>query len=116
MPFHVTWVCFECRLSVRRPGIAKKSDVMCPNCGKRCFCLWTEARIPPRQARRAWAALRQLVYVQHHASIDWGHQSRLQEKHRLERRRVRLELQPVSEEQSRSLESIEKRLAELGNW
>jgi hypothetical protein len=54
------WVCFDCRLAVRRSSLAK--DVRCPGCAKPCECLGCKTPVPPKSRVRDWARLREDFY------------------------------------------------------
>src|SRR4030095_8527682 len=58
-----TWVCFDCRQTVRRP-VLWSLPVSCPQCGALCTGLETQTRIPAKRNAKAWHSPREIVAAQ----------------------------------------------------
>src|SRR2546423_6356815 len=69
-----TWVCFVCRVVIRRPtwraitfvrpwliGSVDVSRVPCSKCGELCQFLGPTIEVPPKRDAKAWKLLRQKV-------------------------------------------------------
>ena len=52
-----TWVCFDCRRTVRRDVTVGKV-VRCPECAEECLSIGYKARVPVRSNKKGWAKLR----------------------------------------------------------
>jgi hypothetical protein len=56
MPSNYNWVCFTCRVVIRRPsGISCVPN--CPDCGSECFFLGHKVAVPNQRNKRAWREL-----------------------------------------------------------
>ena len=55
---NASWVCFDCRESVRRP-CHYEADVPCPRCAQICRCIGTKIPVPPKRDAKAWRELRE---------------------------------------------------------
>ena len=51
-----TWVCFDCRRTVRR-SMAGNKAVRCPECAGECTSIGYKIRVPVRRDKKAWAKL-----------------------------------------------------------
>lgn len=105
-----TWVCFDCRESVRRPT-EYPGDVPCPQCGRACRCLGTRIRIPSRDDARAWYDLRVVIRDQRLAELEHSEPSRVRDRHHLERQIADIESRPSNEDRDRTLRQLRARLA-----
>jgi hypothetical protein len=56
MPRNNNWVCFACRVVIRKPsGITQLPK--CPDCGSECFFLGHKVEVPNQRNLRAWREL-----------------------------------------------------------
>jgi hypothetical protein len=112
-----TWVCFECRLSVRRPlGFAGSAP--CPECGGTCVDIGYKIRIPSRRATRAWSQLRDDLRRAALTNLERSGRAKTRRKHELEkqtyeieRRISELETKPRNSGRSGLIRQLRRRLA-----
>jgi hypothetical protein len=107
-----TWVCFDCRVTVRRPTLYS-GEVPCPSCGQGCLYLGTKVAVPGKRSIRAWRDLRE----------EWGHWQRLarerawrhrvRERHRLEQELANLRALPPNGGRAATIRKLQKKIAEL---
>lgn len=107
---NATWVCFDCRESVRRPSHYPDA-VPCPKCGLACRCLGTKIRIPAKGDERAWRDLRDGIREQRLAAQERLERMRVQRRHRLERQIAELEAGPADEGRALTLHRLREQLA-----
>jgi hypothetical protein len=60
---NASWVCFDCRESVRRP-CGYQADVPCPKCAQNCRCIGTKIPVPRKRDAKAWRELRESLDAQ----------------------------------------------------
>lgn len=102
------WVCFSCRMAVRRPSDA--ADVRCPSCGEACDCIGYKLRIPPKTREKDWDALRLML-----SRIEQDKRS-LQERTRrfhiryLETEIARLSAMPANDGRKAAVKLLKRRL------
>jgi hypothetical protein len=89
-----TWVCFDCREAVRRPGY-KNPDVSCPRCGQPCRNIGHRIRLPSKRAVKAWAALRGSLQQETIANTERLHRYRVRQTHRVEKEIARPQALPA---------------------
>jgi hypothetical protein len=109
---NATWVCFDCRESVRRPT-QWKSEVPCPSCGNDCRNLGTQLQIPSKSNLRGWRKLREAILANR---LKWMPviQRRIVERiHRIERQIAKMELLPQTSERSQRIACLKEELATL---
>lgn len=51
----VTWACFDCRMTVRRPGA---QPARCPGCGAACENLGVKIPVPSKRDAKGWEKVR----------------------------------------------------------
>jgi hypothetical protein len=107
---NATWVCFDCRETVRRPTHYPDA-VPCPQCGRACRCLGTYIRIPAKSNDSAWRDLRVSIREQRLAAQERMDRLRVRRRHRLERQIADLEARPTIEGRDRALQLLRERLA-----
>lgn len=102
------WVCFSCRMAVRRPSDAP--DVACPSCGEACNCIGYKLRIPPKTREKDWDALR---LTHNHIVQDRRTQQERTRRfhiHYLETEITRLEDLPPNDGRKAAVKQLKKRL------
>jgi hypothetical protein len=102
------WVCFDCRMAVRRSGSSK--DVRCPSCAGACVSLGYKVPIPPKAKIKAWSDLRERFYRYQRECWPHLHKMRVQVTHRLERQLQRLVSMPVSPRRARRIAYLKREL------
>jgi hypothetical protein len=106
---NATWVCFDCRESVRRPT-HYKADVPCPRCAQICQCIGTKIPVPPKRNARAWCDLRKALDAQAVRLAVNQFRRRVHERHSLEQEIKRLNARPKSEGRVRAVQLLKRRL------
>jgi hypothetical protein len=120
-----TWVCFDCRLAVRRPtwrhvtwarpwllGRRDVGDVRCGGCGQPCLFLGPTIEIPPKRDAAAWKALREHVEHFGAAAVAERFEQSVRRRHDLEHRIREIEDRPASPGREALLKRLRARLAE----
>jgi hypothetical protein len=105
------WVCFDCRMAVRRHGWAK--DVRCPSCARPCLNLGTKAPLPPKTRVRDWLALRDRHYEFERRRALRQERERVTSRHALERRIRALEARPASRGRTLLIRQLRARLVRM---
>jgi len=82
------WVCFDCRMAVRRPGQSK--NVRCPTCARPCECLGHKTPIPPKSKVKDWTRLREGFYRFRRELVAKDFSLRMAKIHTLEQKIARL--------------------------
>ncbi|PJK15358.1 hypothetical protein CO613_01300 [Lysobacteraceae bacterium NML07-0707] len=106
------WVCFECRIAVRR-DTQYRGQVPCPECGKHCVYLGYKIPVPPKSKPRLWQQL-QVQLVQ--AKILDNRQAALDNirlRHVLEREFAKIERLPENPGRRSLLQQLRSRLLQL---
>src|SRR5260370_30504354 len=98
-----TWVCFDCRETVRRPTQHAKA-VPCPCCGQTCTYLGTKIPVPPRRDVKIWRSLRESFRQSRVAAQQRAWVGRVRERHRLEREIAEIEAMPRNKGQARTIQ------------
>lgn len=83
------YVCFPCRIAVKRPkswlrGEGERAP-RCPHCGNACTELSYKAPIPPKSKNRQWAALFARTLAEQRRRNGYDPAALAAEKHCLER-------------------------------
>src|SRR5687767_3634486 len=99
-----TWVCFDCRVAVRRPswrlvtylrpwliGSRDVGRVRCPHCAAACNFLGPTIEAPPKRDIAAWDRLRNEVEQVHAAETEARFKESVRRRHDLEQRIRELE-------------------------
>lgn len=105
------WVCFDCRMSVRRHGSAK--SVRCPHCAQPCECLGYKVPIPPKAKAKAWEALCERFYRFRRDCLLRAQKGRIRSIHDLEQEIVRLQAMPTNQGRIDTIEYLKKRLSAI---
>lgn len=108
---NTTWVCFECREAVRRPGYTP-ATVLCPKCGQPCRNIGHRIRLPLKRAAKAWEKLRASWQEQSIAEAERLHRYRVRQIHRIEQEIARLGAMPANEGRQKRIGLLRKRLVE----
>ena len=106
---NTTWVCFECREAVRRPG-STHTAVLCPKCGQPCRNVGHRIRLPSKRAAKAWETLRASWQEQSIAEAECLHRYRVRQIHRIEQEIARLQTMPANEGRQKRIGLLRKRL------
>jgi len=104
-----SWICFDCRLAVRRPT-QFVGEVVCPECGVGCWCLGYKIPVPPKRDARAWRQLQESQVAQQDAQVDAARQARVRSRHDLEQEIRRLEAMPSSPGRAKAIMVLRRRL------
>jgi uncharacterized Zn finger protein (UPF0148 family) len=107
-----TWVCFDCRRSVRRT-VPKDGAVSCATCGKSCRYLGTKIRLPAREKTAEWSKLRDSLNEAKLEEQTQRERSRVRHRHELEKRILELELEPANASRKRQIQTLRERLKAL---
>jgi hypothetical protein len=105
-----SWVCFACRLAVRRPTQAA-GDVVCAECGAACWPLGYKVEVPPKRDVDAWRQLQGAQLAKREALLAAAKVERVRSRHALEQEIRRLEAMPSNPGRARAIQLLRKRLA-----
>jgi hypothetical protein len=105
------WVCFDCRMAVRRSGVSKQ--VRCPNCAGTCECLGTRIPIPPKAKIKAWEELRERFYRWQRQRWLTSHKQRVRSVHGLEQQLRRLQAMPLKPGRTDMIAYLNRRLSTI---
>lgn len=111
MPSNHNYVCFECRINLRRSKVASEAP-RCPSCGNECSCLGYKIPIPPRHDERAWSELLDQSREQALRTLADRREENVRLVHELERQIVELSRRPSNPGRERTLSELRSRLAE----
>jgi hypothetical protein len=115
------WVCFDCRITKRRPTwrqvthanpetIGMQADEKCQQCSKLMYFLGPTIKIPPKSKVKEW----KLLYFEVMAlRLDLDRYSRIHKvkmKHAIERSVEELQNRGVNKERARLIKQYEKQL------
>jgi hypothetical protein len=109
---NITWVCFDCRQAVRRPGYAPAA-VRCPSCGTKCRNIGYKIRLPSKRDAKAWQALRASLQEQAIADVEYSSIHRVRSIHGMEQEIARLEAMPVHPDRRKRIASLRRRIKEV---
>jgi len=108
----MAWVCFSCRLAVRRRFV-RHAMVPCPECGRPCVDLGYKIPVPPKAKLRDWRILEQQVLQRRREDAQVEFRYMIRRKHWLEREIARLQSMPVNDGRSKAIKLLRKELAAL---
>jgi hypothetical protein len=86
------WVCFDCRLTLRRGW--EQKEPRCPKCGKKCYYFGYKYRVPPENKVKEWEQLR-------HNYLNW-----IERQHALVKEIDRLRNLPPTKERKKVIASL----------
>lgn len=112
VPSHHNFVCFNCRVAVRRPKTIASAPP-CALCGGKCRDIGYKIPVPPKEAVDAWVRLAASLQDSEDRRIVAQKQARVARMHELERRIERLSRLPTSDGRERTIRDLRKRLDEL---
>jgi hypothetical protein len=107
------WVCFACRLQVRRQT-QFAGDVRCPECANACIAIGYKLRVPAKRDATGWRELAALVAAAKARRGDDTQRARVRERHDLEQEIRRLAALPANPGRERAIRDLRKRLAAYG--
>ena len=102
------WLCFACRIAIRRPVNADK--VLCPACGQPCECIGHKIPVPPKAKIRAWDELRIRFYQARREYLLAVEKHRVRQIHDLEQEISRLAAMPENAGRQVAIKQLKKRL------
>lgn len=105
-----SWVCFECKLAVRRA--TNTVEVRCARCRGPCACLGYKIPVPPKSKLKEWQRLREFVYRWRRESYSRQQRLRVRRIHDLEYEIAHLEALPRNEGRAAAVKVLMKRLEE----
>ena len=105
-----TWVCFGCRVAVRR-GAHGQPEAKCSACGEAAFNLGHRIRIPEKGDVAAWNALHEAVRKAISSRVTFDRLFAVRRRHELERRVATLEQRESTPQRVKALRSLRKLLA-----
>jgi hypothetical protein len=123
---NANWVCFDCRVSVRRAswrlltfykpwlvGDTWDGAVKCPECQKPCKFLGHKIAIPPKRDDVAWGELRDYVTARYQSHCDGRAEASTRRKHEIERRIIELQSRDESKERDRLINNLREELESI---
>jgi hypothetical protein len=105
------WVCFNCRVTVRRHGTAK--DVRCSSCAQPCNCLGWQTPIPPKSKIRDWELLKEEYFRLRRERALNSQMELVRRRHELEQEIRRLEAMPKNSGRTIAIKGLKKQLVEV---
>ena len=111
MPSNHNFVCFECRVNVRRFALAEAP--LCPQCGRECTDLGHKLPIPSKSDLVAWQGLYVEFREFKRRIAVTREEERVANTHRLERQIEHLESQPANPGREQTLRELRRRLNDL---
>ena len=102
------WVCFNCRVTVRRHGTAK--NVRCSTCALPCHCLGWQTPIPPKSKDKDWEALRENYFGLLRERALNSQVELVRHRHELEQEIRRLEAMPENTGRTSAIKKLKKEL------
>ncbi|MBI3828809.1 MAG: hypothetical protein HY291_04790 [Planctomycetes bacterium] len=102
------WVCFDCRVALRRPCGYYRREVLCTLCRQPCINISYKIPIPPKQKKRQWAALFEQLMRQKREQIVSTQQAKMRRKRALIQEIARLESMPANEGRKKAIRLLHK--------
>jgi len=112
MPSNSTWVCFDCRTSIRRGSLSPKLPV-CPTCHKACTHLGKKIAIPRKSDLKGWVALRESIFSWRAKYWETFYKKKIRRQHSLERQIAELTAKPPNDGRKKTIKQLREKLAEL---
>jgi hypothetical protein len=112
MPSNHNFVCFDCRVNVRRSKLAEV-DPLCPQCGRECTNLGYKIPIPSKDDLAAWERLYADIREAKRRLLMTQGENRAALTHQLERQIERLKSQSTNPGRERIIRDLKKRLDDL---
>ena len=109
---NAAWVCFPCRLAVRRPA-THEGEVRCAQCGGVCSGLGMKVPVPQKRDEKAWRELQEDLTAKAHARREAENAACVRQRHDLEQELRRLLALPTNAGRVRAIQSIRRRLGEV---
>jgi hypothetical protein len=109
---NATWVCFDCRESVRRPDYALK-QIPCPTCGQAMGYVGDRIRIPSKRQRKAWRELWESIHASATPITKLKGTLRAWRIRRLNEQIAALEAAPTNASRARTIKAYREELAAL---
>lgn len=106
-----SWVCFECRVAVRRPT-QFEGEVACAECRAPCWPLGYRIPVPPKRDARAWCQLQEAQLLEFETKVDAEACARVRARHDLEREIRRLEAMPDCTGRAKAIRMLRSRLGD----
>lgn len=106
------WVCFECRIAVRR-NTQYRGQVPCPECGKRCAYLGYKIPVPPKSKPRLWQQLQVQLARERAEAHQQAVLNNTRLRHELEREIARIKRLPTNPGRRSLLRQLQNRLSYL---
>ena len=113
-----TWVCFECRQSVRRTAHCswdeeRAAKILCPECRSPCVYLGYIIPLPPRRDVRAWEELNAQLVQERIDEREASQLMNVRRKHKLEKEIAKLEDRAQNPGLEALIKQLRKRLREI---
>jgi hypothetical protein len=109
---NANWVCFDCRHGIRRGTYAVKT-VLCPLCGRECFCLGHKIPVPPKAKVADWEKLKDVQSIA--IALDYRRtKAQVARRHEVERRIRELEALPENPSRRYHLRQLREELKSSG--
>jgi endogenous inhibitor of DNA gyrase (YacG/DUF329 family) len=119
-----TYVCFPCRMTVRRPPrmnswpdnskmatIRRSAPVRCPKCGDICTWLGTKIPAPPHSKRKEWAALQTWLHEQRASWVASMHHDANKQIESIEKNIANIDAREPNTGRTGAIKVLRKRLA-----
>lgn len=105
------WVCFYCRIAVRRPTAMMTAS--CAKCRRPCVCLGYRIRIPPASKPEKWDELHASYYLKRAEREEKERQARVKKIHAIEKTIADFERRPKSRERDQQIKALRKQRNDL---
>jgi hypothetical protein len=106
------FVCFDCRLAVRREADSDDS-VRCPKCRQPCQDIGYKIPVPPKSEPGAWKTLREEYWRTQRQEFERRAAEKVQRKHELERQIAELAARPENEGRAKEISRLRRLLERL---
>jgi len=112
MPSNTNWVCFECRLTIRRAR-GEVAAPLCSSCGERCVDLGHKCALPPKDNQIAWRKLRERFNRIAIEQCEQQSKDRVRRWHALEQKILSLESKPATVGRKKAIRLLREELGKL---